>query len=291
MSFKFCSLSSGSSGNSEYIETEHSKILVDAGFSGKAIEKLLDSINVNPTELDAIFVTHEHSDHIKGIGVLSRRFDIPIIANAETWYAMDSKIGKIKDKNIYIFENNRHIEFKDLDVLPIKTSHDSANSCGFVFSKDDKKLSIVTDTGIIESSVYEEIKDSNLFFVEANHDIDMLKYGSYPMALKERILSDYGHLSNDACANLLGDILTGNHEIVQLAHLSIENNTPAKAFETVNDYLRSLGLDVGEDITLEVAERYVPSNIIDLEKMEIYAKNYTRNWKINYKKIQKAHLV
>lgn len=166
MSFKFCSLSSGSSGNSEYIETEHSKILIDAGFSGKTIENLLKYINVDPSKLDAIFVTHEHADHIKGIGVLSRRYDLPIIANTETWYAMDSKIGKINDKNIYIFENNRHINFKDLDILPIKTSHDSANSCGYVISKDDKKISLVTDTGIIEDSVYEEIKDSNLFLLK-----------------------------------------------------------------------------------------------------------------------------
>ncbi|MDU7502071.1 MAG: MBL fold metallo-hydrolase, partial [Finegoldia magna] len=116
MSFKFCSLSSGSSGNSEYIETEHSKILIDAGFSGKTIENLLKYINVDPSKLDAIFVTHEHADHIKGIGVLSRRYDLPIIANTETWYAMDNKIGKINDKNIYVFENNRHINFKDLDI-------------------------------------------------------------------------------------------------------------------------------------------------------------------------------
>lgn len=285
MSFKFCSLSSGSSGNSEYIETEHSKILIDAGFSGKTIENLLKYINVDPSKLDAIFVTHEHADHIKGIGVLSRRYDLPIIANTETWYAMDNKIGKINDKNIYVFENNRHINFKDLDILPIKTSHDSANSCGYVISKDDKKLSIVTDTGIIEDSVYEEIKDSNLFFIEANHDVDMLKYGSYPPALKQRILSDHGHLSNDSCAYLLGDILRGNHEVVQLAHLSKENNTPRKALSTVEDYLKSLGLDVGEAATVEVAERYSPSNVVDLEKMEIYAKNCTRSWKSNYKKI------
>ncbi len=277
MSFKFCSLSSGSSGNSEYIETDNSKILIDAGFSGKAIENLLDSINVNPRELDAIFVTHEHADHIKGIGVLSRRYNLPVIANTETWYAMDKKIGKISDKNIYVFQNNRHINFKDLDILPINTSHDSANSCGYVISKGNRKLSIVTDTGIVDDSICEEIKDSDLFFIEANHDIDMLKFGPYPRALKDRILSDYGHLSNDACANLLGDILRGDHEIIQLAHLSRENNTPIKAYETVRNYLWSLGLDVGEQITLEVAERYTPSNLIDLEKMEIYAKNTTRN--------------
>lgn len=277
MSFKFCSLASGSSGNSEYIETEHTKILIDAGLTGKKIEALLKDIGVDPYDLDAIFISHEHVDHIKGAGVLSRRYKIPIIANLDTWYAMDEKIGKIADNNIYVFKNNEYFNFKDLDILPVKTSHDSASSCGYVISKDDKKLSIITDTGVSDDFIMENIADSNLYFMEANHDLDMLKYGKYPSRLKERIASDKGHLSNEACADILSDLLKGNHEFVQLAHLSRENNTEKIAYDTVNNYLRSLGLDTERDISLSVAKRLTTSNIIDLEKMEEYGKNFTRN--------------
>ncbi|MDY6065401.1 MAG: MBL fold metallo-hydrolase [Finegoldia sp.] len=277
MSFKFCSLASGSSGNSEYIETDHAKILIDAGLTGKKIEGLLKSISVDPYDLDAILITHEHADHIKGAGVLSRRYNIPIIANIDTWYAMDEKIGKVADNNIYVFKNNEYFNFKDLDILPIATSHDSASSCGYIINKDNKKISIVTDIGVTDDFLMENILDSKLYFIEANHDIDMLRYGKYPMRLKQRIASNRGHLSNDACADILADSLRGNHEFVKLAHLSRENNTEKIAYDTVNNYLTSLGLDTKRDISLGVAKRSEVSDVIDLEKMEEYGKNFTRN--------------
>lgn len=266
MSFKFCSLSSGSSGNSQYIETQYSKILVDVGFTGKRTEELLQKIHVSPTEIDAIFVTHEHIDHIKGVGIMSRRYDIPIIANHDTWVQMEDKLGKIKEKNILVFENDRMIPFKDLDILPVTTSHDSANSCGYIFHHTNKKISIVTDTGCVSENLKDQMRDSDLYYIEANHDVPMLKYGHYPQHLKRRILANTGHLSNEACAAVLADLLHGSHERVMLAHLSQDNNTEELSYDTVNEYLTYCGLDTANEIQLSVAPRYEPTKVVDLDE-------------------------
>lgn len=265
MSLRFCSLSSGSSGNCIYVESDRSKILIDAGFSGKQVEKLLDSIDVDPSELDAILVTHEHSDHIKGVGVLSRRYRIPVIANEGTWCAMTNKIGKIDEDNILIFKNDLYFGLRDLDILPVTTSHDSAEACGYIIQKGEKKISLLTDTGLYNTEMMDSIRGSDIFFVESNHDIAMLKNGIYPYRLKQRILSSKGHLSNDDCGRLLGDVLQGSGEKVFLAHLSSENNSPRVAFNTVNNYLLSLGLDTERDIDMTVAKRSYASGIIELE--------------------------
>ncbi len=265
MNLKFCSLSSGSSGNALYIESNKTKILVDAGFSGKTIEKLLLDANILPETLDAILITHEHSDHVKGAGVLSRRYNIPILANEETWLAMLKKVGKIDDKNIIVFKNDIDFTLRDLDIHPFSTYHDSANSCGFVLNKNNKKISILTDTGIINERMKKTISGSDIYLLEANHDINMLKNGSYSYNLKKRILSVRGHLSNEDCAYTLGELLTGKQEQVILAHLSEENNTEALAYNTVNHYLTGLGLDTTRDINLTLASRNSVSNEIILE--------------------------
>lgn len=265
MSFKFCSLSSGSSGNVMLVETEKSKLLVDAGFSGKQIEKLLMDADVLPESIDAILITHEHTDHIKGAGVLSRRYNIPILANEKTWIAMLKKVGKIKEDNIIVFKNDIDFTLRDLDIHPFSTYHDSANSCGYVINKNNKKISILTDTGIINNRMKKIISGSDVYLIEANHDIEMLKNGSYSYSLKQRILSVKGHLSNNDCALTLGEILTGNQENVFLAHLSEENNTEELAFNTVNNYLKSLGMYTQRDISLKLANRFNISNKIILE--------------------------
>ena len=147
MNIKFCSLSSGSSGNCQYIETKGSRILVDAGFSGKKIESLLSSIEVDPTSIDAILVTHEHIDHIQGVGVLSRRYDIPIYANAKTWEGMSPIIKKVKSHNIKVFDSNKDFQLNDLDIYPFIVSHDSLEPVGYIMNHNNKKISIITDTG------------------------------------------------------------------------------------------------------------------------------------------------
>lgn len=255
MTFKFCSLSSGSSGNCQYIETDNIRLLIDAGFSGKRIEGLLDSIDVCPRSLNGILVTHEHIDHIKGVGVLSRRYNLPIYANANTWTAMGDLIGKISLENTKLIDTGQYLSIGDVDILPIEISHDALEPVGFIIKKDNKKISLITDTGWISQELMDSIKDSDLYFVESNHDIQMLKEGPYPWYLKQRILSARGHMSNQDIGKVLSNILKGNGEKILLAHLSEENNIPELALKTVGDILISKGINIGKDISLELSYR------------------------------------
>lgn len=262
---KFTSLSSGSSGNSLLIETNKTRILVDAGFTGKRLEALIKDAGVLPETIDAILVTHEHNDHIKGAGVMSRRFNIPIITNEETWIAMIKKIGPIKDNNILVFKNDYDFTLRDLDIHPFSTFHDAANSCGFAINHGKKKISIMTDTGTVNERIKRQLLGSDVVFIESNHDPIMLMNGPYTPALKRRVASTRGHLSNLDCAYTLEEILSGNGEKVILAHLSGENNTAEIAYNTVSDHLIDLGLDINRDISLTVADRNGVSNRIDIK--------------------------
>ena len=261
---KFTSLSSGSSGNSLLIETDKTRILIDAGFTGKRLETLIKEAGVLPDTIDAILVTHEHNDHIKGAGIMSRRFNIPIIANEETWIAMIKKIGPIKDKNILVFKNDYDFTLKDLDIHPFSTFHDAANSCGFAVNYKKNKISIMTDTGTVNERMKKQLLGSDVIFIESNHDPIMLMNGPYSPALKRRVASTKGHLSNLDCAYTLEEILSGNGEKVILAHLSGENNTADIAIDTVSNHLMDLGLDLKRDISLNVADRNAVSNRIDI---------------------------
>lgn len=255
MSFKFCSLSSGSSGNCQYIETENTRILIDAGFSGKRTEELLTSIDVNPNSIDAILVTHEHIDHTLGVGILSRRYDIPIYANSNTWIGMESIIKSVKEKNTKVFKTNSDFDIKDLSIHPINVSHDALEPVGYILYYKKYKISVITDTGWINDNIRNEIKDSNLYFMESNHDVKMLREGSYPWHLKKRIMSTHGHLSNEDAGTILGDVLSGNGEIIVLAHLSQDNNLPQLAYNTVRESIMSQGIDVDKDLRLNLSHR------------------------------------
>lgn len=255
MTIKFCSLSSGSSGNCQYIETANTKILIDGGFSGKKIEGLLSSIGVDPCELDGIFITHEHIDHVRGVGVLSRRYDLPIFANANTWIGMEKTIGKIKENNIRVFTSEKDLDIRDITVCPIKIFHDALEPVGYIIYYKKNKISIVTDTGFVNDIMKEKMKGSNLYLMESNHDVDMLKEGSYPWALKQRVLSTRGHLSNIDAGMVLGDLVSASGEIILLGHLSQENNKPELAHKTVKDSMMNLGIDVDNDLTLDLTYR------------------------------------
>lgn len=255
MGIKFCSLSSGSSGNCQYIETEKARILVDGGFSGKRTEELLSSIGVEPKSLDGILVTHEHIDHVKGVGVLSRRYDLPIYANSNTWLGMEKLVGKIQEKNIKVFTSEEYLDIKDITVYPINISHDALEPVGYIFFYNKVKISIITDTGWVNDNMKAKIKGSNLYLMESNHDINMLKEGSYPWPLKQRILSVKGHLSNDDAGRVLGEVLTGKEEIILLGHLSQDNNTPDLAHKTVKNILLDKGINVDKDINLGLTYR------------------------------------
>ncbi|MDO5048002.1 MAG: MBL fold metallo-hydrolase [Anaerococcus sp.] len=261
---KFVSLSSGSSGNSVFVEHKGVRILVDAGFSGKKMEGLLAEIGEDPKNLDGIFLTHEHIDHVQGAGVLAKRYDIPIYANEGTWKGFIKRAKRLKDEHIKIFKSNTFLNFKSMDILPISIHHDALEPVGFVIYIGNKKISILTDTGFVDERMAREIKGSDVYYMEANHDLEALKMGPYPYKLKLRVMGKMGHLSNDDSASVLADALVGKGEEIFLAHLSETNNTPDLSRITVDNYLKSLGLDTKKDIKLEVADRFKPSRIVEL---------------------------
>ena len=219
----FCPLYSGSSGNSIFVASENTKILVDAGMPGKSIESALKHINQNPNDIDGIFITHEHSDHIKGAGIISRRYNIPIYANEYTWSAMESKIGNVKESNIRIISDNC-VDIKDMHIINYKISHDAAAPIGYAMCSGDKKACIATDLGYFSEEVRSIIKDADVILLESNHDVEMVKFGPYPYPLKRRILSDVGHLSNEACGKAIVEIMNHKQKHIFLGHLSKTNN-------------------------------------------------------------------
>lgn len=250
---EFCSLFSGSSGNCQYVKTENTTILVDAGLSGKKIQQEIVNIGENPKKVDAIFITHEHVDHIQGVGIMSRRLNVPIYANRKTWEAMSPYIGNIKSENIKILDDCA--EIGDLSVMPFDISHDAANPVGYNIFYKNKKISIVTDTGCINELITRKIMDSDLLLIESNHDEDMVLIGPYPWPLKRRVLGEFGHMSNDTAGDLISKVVKRGTEIVLLGHLSKENNFPQLAYKTVENILKENSIDVNPGICLEMTYR------------------------------------
>lgn len=268
MGFRFCSLASGSSGNCQYIASDEFRILLDVGLAGKRIVQGLESIGENAEKINGILVTHEHSDHIKGIGILSRRFNIPIYANTKTWEAMRGKIGVVQEENIRYFETGKIFEIGDISVKAFPISHDAAEPVAFSFQHDQGKISVATDLGHVSHEIKEEIKDADFLVLESNHDINMLKMGNYPWYLKKRIMGDYGHISNDTAGSVLADMMEdhGSLRHVLLAHLSKENNFPELAFETVKGILSDRKIKVGTDINIDLTYRDRVSKVYEVCK-------------------------
>ena len=254
MRLDFCALSSGSGGNCHYIGTKNIKLLIDAGLSGRKIENLLKTAGENMEDINGILITHEHNDHIRGAGILSRRYDIPIYANKATWDKMAYSLGNIKEENIKVFETEEDFQIKDLNIKPISVYHDAADPVGFIMKNERHKISIVTDTGTMDDRMIKEIQDSDLFLLESNHDIDMLNNGNYPYHLKERIRSNYGHMSNYHISILLEKFLKGRKEHLILGHISSENNTLEMAFSQSRDMIIDLGMTLDGDINLHLSQ-------------------------------------
>ncbi len=259
---KFCPLYSGSSGNSIFFGEGEDKILIDVGLPGKKIDIAMSEIDEDTSNIKGIFITHEHSDHIKGVGVLSRKYNIPIYANELTWQAMYGKIGKIKDENIKTI--TKSVEIGNILVEPFKTSHDAADSCGYIIHSGNKKTGIATDLGILTEDVQNKIKDCEIILLECNHDVEMLKFGPYPYVLKRRILSDFGHISNEACGEGILKIFNGDKKHIYLGHLSKTNNHPDLAYKTVEVILEAAGIRIGHDINLIMTNRDKISKVINL---------------------------
>jgi len=265
MGLKICSLFSGSDGNATYIGTSNTNILVDAGLTLRDTVNALRGIDVSPYELDAIIVSHEHIDHIRGVGALSRKFDIPVYANEETWKAMEGKIGDIALHNIRVFYTSMDFYINDINVQSYAIPHDAAQPVGFCFYNSNKKISITTDLGHTNTSILNMVADSDLVLLEANHDVHMLQVGPYPWPLKKRIMGMYGHLSNEQAGLTLVGMIRSKMMYVLLAHLSKENNFPELAYETVTGILRSNGIKPGKDVVIDMTYRNGASNFYHIE--------------------------
>jgi phosphoribosyl 1,2-cyclic phosphodiesterase len=260
---KFCSLYSGSSGNSLFVSHKDTNVLIDAGVSGVKISRSLHKIEEEGADLDALLITHEHRDHIMGAGIISRRFDLPIYANEKTWQAMSKDLGKIASHNQCVFSNDQPFEIKDLYFQSFSVYHDAAAPVGFYCSDGDKKMSFLTDTGTVSEEIFNLIHDSDFVYLESNHDIHMLEAGPYPYYLKQRIRSDLGHLSNSLASKVALKLFASKTRKIILGHLSEENNHPDVAFQTTFALLQSSGSGVDAEC-IEVAPRYQPSTMIDL---------------------------
>lgn len=255
MSIRLCSLSSGSSGNCIYVGSENTGVLVDCGVSGKEIFENLKNIGVCTSTIKAILVTHEHSDHTKGVGVVSRKLNIPIYANSGTWAGMDGSIGAVKAENIKLFDTKADFNINELNIKPYSIPHDAADPVGYSFTLGNKKVCIATDLGYFSDEVKSNIQQSDVVLLESNHDINMVKVSHYPYFLKRRILSDVGHLSNEAAGNAVLDLMNTGVKRVLLGHLSKENNFPELAYQTVKNILEENKVVIGKDIELDVAPR------------------------------------
>ena len=261
--FNFCSLYSGSSGNSLFVETPNTRRLVDAGVSSRKIETALKSIDIDPSTIDGILVTHEHSDHVQGLGTLSRKFDLPVFVNQETLDAMPKQKDKIPEKNIKTFKVNDKFSINDLDIKSFSIPHDAANPCGFSIFKDDKKISIATDIGHMTNSIVKNLEESLFVLLESNYDPEVLKCSSYPFNLKTRIAGPTGHLSNEMAGKTISYLLKSGLKKAMLGHLSKESNFPELAYQTVLDELISNNYDENS-LSVLVASRDTHSKIIEL---------------------------
>ncbi|NBD25082.1 MBL fold metallo-hydrolase [Paenibacillus glycinis] len=241
MGLRFTVLGSGSTGNATIVQGQDATVLVDAGLSVKRIEELMREQGVAGHQIDAVVVTHEHSDHIKGLGAFARKFNVPIYANEATWGALERHVGQLGTEQRVVIETGESVNFGTLRTTSYAISHDAAEPVGYVFEEDGLKLSLATDLGYVSDKVRRMIEDSDVLVLESNHDVNMLRMGRYPWNIKRRILSDVGHLSNEAAGEALCQLMTDRTKRVYLAHLSLDHNLIDLARMTVNEVLESNG--------------------------------------------------
>lgn len=222
-------LSSGSKGNTTYIESNNAKILIDLGNTSKYVKEKLEDLGVFPGDIDAILITHTHVDHIGGLKIFAKKYNIPVY------------ITEVMHKTLDYIDNYKLLEdefdIKDIHVTTIKTSHDAPDSRGYIISSENKSIVYITDTGYINKKYFDILSNRNVYVMESNHDIEMLNNGSYPFNLRQRILSDKGHLSNYDSAKYLSSFIGNNTKCIILAHLSEDNNTEELAYNTLIERL------------------------------------------------------
>ncbi|MCW2279351.1 MBL fold metallo-hydrolase [Heliophilum fasciatum] len=262
---RYTTLASGSNGNCTYVEGNDTRLLIDAGLTAKQLERNMETLGIDPGSMDAIVVTHEHIDHVRGVGVLARRYGLPIYASAGTWGAMASIIGKIKPEQIKTLELEMFLEIRGLKLEIFPTPHDTSGSIGLTVSDGRRRMGLATDSGYVTRGMGRRLLGCDAIILEANHDVRMLQEGPYPYALKRRVAGQQGHLSNRAAGEALVKFCEQGTRQVLLAHLSETNNRPELALETVATCLRDGGFAValtltndrcGDAIALSVAPRY-----------------------------------
>lgn len=264
---KLCSIASGSSGNCIFTGSETTSLMIDAGISGKRTEEGLNEIGYTLKDIDGILVTHEHSDHISGLGVISRKYELPIFATGGTIQAIlgSKNIGEIPGDLFHEIEPDHDFLVGDIKISPAGISHDAAQPVSYILRQNKKSMAVITDLGRYDSYLIEKIQRMDVLLLEANHDVHMLQAGRYPYYLKQRILGDKGHLSNEMSGQLLSEALHENFKAVVLGHLSKENNYEKLAYETVR-----LEIDMADnpyhakDFPIYVAKRDKVSDVIEV---------------------------
>lgn len=238
----FCPLASGSKGNCIYLGTSQTKILIDAGISAKSLQARLAEINVNLTEIDAILISHEHTDHIQGLKTLAYRYGIPVLANHETAKGIVEVFQECP--KFKIFCTGETFEFGDLEIHPFSIQHDTLDPVAFAIRTQSLKLGFCTDLGFVTSLVQAQLMDCDYLYVEANHQPSMVYASARPMIYKQRVLGRTGHLSNEACGELLCNVFNPKLKHVHLAHLSSECNSPEVALSVIKPMLEAKGMQV-----------------------------------------------
>lgn len=259
---ELCSIASGSSGNCICVGSDNTHLLIDAGISGKRVEAGVQSLDLKCEELEGILITHEHIDHIAGLGVLARRYGLPMYGTAGTIDAIlhTKSVGKVDETLFHVVEPEVDFEIGDLTIEPIAISHDAADPVAYKIKQSGKSVAVITDLGTYDDAIVSKLQGLDVLLLEANHDVNMLQVGPYPYPLKQRILGDRGHLSNERSGHLLGEVLHDEFKAVVLGHLSKENNYEELAYETVRLEVQNGDNPYrGDDFPMYVAKRDTPS--------------------------------
>lgn len=264
---RLCSIASGSSGNCVYVGSDTTHLLMDVGISGKRTEAGLAELGLTMKDIDAICITHEHADHISGLGVLARKYGVPIYATRGTVEAIrkTSSLGQIDESLFRVIVPDERCIIKDIALYPVRTSHDAADPVAYRIDHDGRRIGLITDLGCYNDYTVECLRNLDLLYLEANHDVHMLQVGPYPYYLKQRILGERGHLSNESAGKLLSRLLHDNMQAIVLGHLSKENNLPELAYESVRVEVTMSDTEYsGNDFPLYVAKRDMVSEAIEV---------------------------
>lgn len=255
-SVTICALRSGSSGNAVFIRSGATRLLLDAGVCARTIEASLQQIGEHARDLDAILVTHEHSDHMAGVGVMMRRYGLPLHASEPTFAAMQRGLGKINSQKVNFIVPGQDFHIGDFFIRSFSTPHDAVDPVGFRLETDAGAFTLMTDLGRVTDAMLQQASGSKAVLIEANYDPMMLMAGKYPYALKQRISGEQGHLSNEDSARAILALLRSGTQHFQLAHLSRDNNYPELADLTVKQVLQESGVSIEHDLTLQIARRF-----------------------------------